>query len=132
MRLLKNFGMLALLLALCFPGALTEIKHAAGAAVSSFASSAAAETPAPGRDYADRDAHSLACTLFRKWSKADAATREASSRTVASIAEQALGETSDPAARALLTVVPAAVGHGSSAQSRSAQMLLQRECRPTR
>ena len=132
MKFLKWSVAIALVLAIFAPGTLTEIKHAATTAASSFMASASAQTGrAHGKDYADQDAHRLACTLFRKWSKADDTTRERSAKIVAAVAGKARDETDDPAARALLAVVPAAVGYGTSGPSRSAQMLLSRECRPT-
>lgn len=134
MRFLKLMFVVALLLGLFMPGALTEIgrgvKGMASAATSTVIASADASEV---RDaYEDRDAHRLACTLFRKWNKADETTRKGSAAAVAAVADRAMKATDDPAARALLAVVPAAVGHGSSVPSRSAQLLLKRECRPGR
>lgn len=131
MRFLKISFVAALLLGLASPATLAHIGQAvtgmASSAVSTVATSAEAATE-PRRAYEDRDAHQLACALYRKWNKADETTRKGSSAAVAAIADRAMDETDDPAARALLTVVPAAVGHGSSVPSRSAQLLLKREC----
>lgn len=131
MKFLKWSAALAVLLAIFAPGTLTEIRHTAATAASSFMTSASASTEPghAGKDYADRDAHRLACALFSKWSKADATTRAGSTKFVAALATEASGKTDDPAAKALLGVVPAAVGHGSSVPTRSAQLLLKRECR---
>lgn len=133
MRFLTVSFFVALVLGVLSPGTLGEIKDAAIAGGSSLLSSASAE-PAKGaaKDYDDRDAHALACTLFRKWSKADETTRKASAKAVAAIAQEAAKKTDDPAAHALLAVVPAAVGYGTATPTRSAQMLLKRECRPAR
>lgn len=133
MRFLKVSFVVALLLAILAPGTLTQIGHALSAMASTAATTVMSSAEAasdPERDYADPDAHRLACTLYRKWSKADETTRKASASAVASIADRAMKTTNDPAARALLTVVPAAVGHGTSVPSRSAQLLIKRECRP--
>lgn len=133
MRFLTVSFVVALALAVLAPGTLAEIKDAAVAGGSSLISSASAEPgKGAGKDYEDRDAHALACTLFRKWSKADDTTRKASAKAVAAIANEATKRTDDPAAKALLAVVPAAVGYGTSAPTRSAQLLLKRECRPAR
>lgn len=131
MRFLKISFVAALLLGLASPATLAHIGQAVTGMASSAASTAFASSEAASearRSYADRDAHQLACALYRKWSKADETTRKGSSAAVAAIADRAMDETDDPAARALLTVVPAAVGHGSSVPSRSAQLLLKREC----
>lgn len=132
MRFLKISFVVALLLALMAPGTLTDIGHGLKGMASSAASAVVTNADASEmrRAYEDRDAHRLACTLYRKWSKADDATRKASASAVASIAERAAKTTTDPAAKALLTVIPAAVGHGTSVPSRSAQLLIKRECRP--
>jgi hypothetical protein len=130
MKFLKYSAVIVFVLALFAPGTLSEIKAGAIAAGSNLVSADSGR--GTGEDYEDRKAHRLACTLFRKWSKADETTRKASASAVAGIADKAIEQTEDPAARALLAVVPAAVGHGSSAPTRSAQMLLKRECRPAR
>lgn len=132
MRFLKVMFIVSLVLGIFAPGTLTEIGHGIKGMAASATSTVmeSAEASEVGRAYEDRDAHRLACTLYRKWSKADETTRKGSAAAVAGIAERALKETDDPAARALLTVVPAAVGHGASVPSRSAQLLLKRECRP--
>lgn len=124
MRLLKLMLVVALVLALFQPATLSTLVATAG----DFLTRSANAASAAHATYQDEDAHGQACLLFERWEDADSRTREKGAAAVAALAREQAKRTDDSAVRALLLVLPDAVGAGSRARSRSARMLLSREC----
>lgn len=124
MRLLKMMLIVAVVLALFQPAMFSSLVSATGEFLTRTAN-AASETHAA---YRDEDAHGQACLLFEGWEKADSRTRTKGAAAVAALAREQASRTDDSAVRALLAVVPDAVGAGNRARSRTARVLLTREC----
>lgn len=124
MRFLKLMLVVAIVLALFKPAMLSSIASSAGDFLTRTAN-AASETQAT---YRDEDAHGQACLLFKRWEAADSGARKKGAAAVSMLAREQAKRTDDSAVRALLLVLPDAVGAGSKARSRTARVLLSREC----
>lgn len=69
------------------------------------------------------------CGMTSAYLQLTGSARKVQADSTVAIAKQAQAATNDPELRAFLSVVPQAVGRGSAAQTRTAQALLNRECK---
>lgn len=83
------------------------------------------ETPTSAED---QQAYDRICPLLDVYTDMDRSGREATTRTIAEMARAQRQESDDPALRALLRVVPHALGTGSTMQTAAAHALIDREC----
>lgn len=129
MRVLKPFLIIAIVLAIFEPGALSAIGSTASRAVTGFARAAHADSATPPRE---QQTYDRLCPLIDSYARMDATGRAAAARGIRTMARTEATRTQDPALRAVLHVVPQALGEGTTVQSKAARALVNRECRAHR